>query len=578
MATPPAKPRSSGQPPSALATAGGGIIGGAPAAAASGAALAGSAKAQRTAVQKAIEAVLGLLQAIALRRDKMIRAKIAAAFPTTDIEKAMAEEARREVVFRKRSEQRTRDGMKLAMAAKDPSAKAAAIQNVLTRERRFAEQRTRAAGERVLASAERQELRTHSPQGALWLLGPTEQHCPVCPILANRFWPWAILDRLPIPLHVGCKCRLISFGEAIKEGLLDPSAIPTEQAALQIAGGAIKTYEEWQAEAERKYGHLAENLLVEAWNPADHPRNERGRFIDKIARQILKGSLGSARNEIGGTETDRSKVFTAVKKTASRHAEDALSEPEHAAAVKRWSRDQLEKDIVKRVVHVVRREYAKKDNERRLRSLEESAVEELAVRSALVQHHGANADLLAAQPLAVDAELAEADIPAEPPAHIQEAEANKDGAMVALYPAESKAPDLALKGGEKPEELHVTLAFLGKAEDLDFDAAKKVVEAWAKKTPRLQGKLSGVGHFDLGQGKKATYRSVDLPKLSAPREELVKALDKAGVPAKKDHGFTPHLTLSYSVRRPPIKQEGIRFDRVDLSWGEDRHSFKLEGS
>lgn len=454
-----AKKPTSTRPPSALATAAGGFIGGAPPAAAATAALGTSAKVQKDAVKEAVKAIVSMLKAIDLRRRRYLRKEIPLAYPGADIGAALTEEAKREVVFRKRVEQRVRDGMKLATAAKDPSARAAAIQGVLVRERRFAEQRTRASGERVLAAAEFQELRRLSPQGAYWSLGARRTHTADCIAMNGRFWPWEVLVVVHPLLHTGCGCFLRSFGEAIRLGLMTANDVMSIETANRLAAPIIKHIEEEAAEAERKYGHLAE----------------------------------------------------------------------------------------------------------------ESAAEELLARVALLEHH-TDPDILAAMPLAADITT-----PAAPPSIVQEAEEHTDGAMVALYPDRRRAKKLAVNGGEDPKELHITLAFLGKAEGLDLDKAKAAVAAWAKKTPPQSGQLSGVGHFDIGQGKKVTYRSVDLPDIAQPREDLVGDLKTAGTPASTDHGFTPHLTIDYAIRRPEIKKAPISFSSVTLTWGEEKFTFPLKG-
>jgi 2'-5' RNA ligase len=161
---------------------------------------------------------------------------------------------------------------------------------------------------------------------------------------------------------------------------------------------------------------------------------------------------------------------------------------------------------------------------------------------------------------------------------MQEAAQHADGAMVALYPAPATAKKLAVGGGEKADELHVTLAFLGKADQVDGKKARAAVEAWAKATPKLTGELSGIGHFDVGKDGIVTYRSVDLPDLPTPREKLVKALAAAGTPASTDHGFTPHMTIDYKVRRPAIEKKPISFDAVTLVLGEERENFPLTGN
>lgn len=456
-------PAPSRQPAPVAAPAAAGLLAGTPSAAAGAGALVAGKDAQAAIAGTTVAAILAMLLLIARRRKKIITQTLSAEYPGADISAALAEEDRREIVFRKLAEQRVRAGIKLAMAAKDPSARAAALQANLNREQRYAEMRTAASGDRVLAAAELQQLRTLSPQGALWNLGDRKEHTPDCIAMAGKFWPWVVLDEVHPLLHVGCGCFLRSYGEAISLGLMNSGDVPTDAQALHLAATVIQHVREEAAEAQRKYGHLAE--------------------------------------------------------------------------------------------------------------MEASALNELTARVALVER-GADANYLAAVPLSSDL------LPA-PLSVLSEAAPGDDTstmAMVALYPSADRAKALALRGGEKPDQLHVTLAFLGKTKGLDFEKAKAAVEAWAKATPPLNGKLSGVGHFDLGKGDAVTYRSLDLPDLPAPRELLVKALDKAGTPASTDHGFTPHMSIDYRVRRPEIKQEPIAFPSVTLMWGDERTDFKLTGS
>lgn len=421
---------------------------------------AGGEAAIATTTSAIIAAILALLARLKRRREAAIREwLLRAGAQADDLTLAMEEEARREVVYRKLAEQRVEAGVKLASRISDPSARAAALQAVIRREQRFAEQRAAAAGERVLASAEMAELRRLSPQGAYWTLGKRRTHTPDCVAMANHFWPWSVLNIVHPLLHTGCGCELHSLGWAISRGLMTAADIPSDRTAQRLAAPVIRHVEDEHAAAERKYGHLTE-------------------------------------------------------------------------------------------------------------AAEAEAAEELQVRERLVE-----ADILdalnAAAPLATDPLLA---------LGLREEEENT-GAMVALFPDPKLAKKLALPGGDPPEQLHVTLAFLGEAEDLDFEKAKAAVEAWAKTAPPMKGTLSGIGHFDIGKGKLVTYRSVDLPDLPAPREALVEALDGAGVPPKRDHGFTPHMTLQTGpkLRRPPVKQQPISFASVTLAWGGERHEFALAG-
>lgn len=155
------------------------------------------------------------------------------------------------------------------------------------------------------------------------------------------------------------------------------------------------------------------------------------------------------------------------------------------------------------------------------------------------------------------------------------------GVMVALYPARDIQDDLAVRGGEDPEEIHLTLAYLGKAEDLQGeDQAIQAVRRWAQDCPPLEGEISGYGYFmgnETGEGGKVTYASVDLPELPHERQRLVTELERAELPPRMDHGFTPHMTLDYSSRRPKLEPQEVRFDRITLAWAGRRYEFPLEG-
>lgn len=154
--------------------------------------------------------------------------------------------------------------------------------------------------------------------------------------------------------------------------------------------------------------------------------------------------------------------------------------------------------------------------------------------------------------------------------------------MVALYPKPEVATALALKDGSSPDSLHVTLAFCGEARGKPEEAAIAAVQAWAKKTAPFEGTVGGIGYFfgnpDSSDGT-VTYASVDIGPLPAAREDLVRRLDRAGVPAFTNHGFTPHMTLDYAKRMPNLDLPmPIRFDRVTLAWSEAHHVFPLEGT
>ena len=122
-----------------------------------------------------------------------------------------------------------------------------------------------------------------------------------------------------------------------------------------------------------------------------------------------------------------------------------------------------------------------------------------------------------------------------------------DGSMVAVFLPTDVAGQLAVYGGNDPSDLHVTLAYLGEADAVTVAKAAQVARSVASGFPSLEGEINGLGAFTAGDdGRHPVWASVDVPGLSEFRSALVDALEASGVPVSKDHGFAPHVTLTYS--------------------------------
>ncbi|MCM2390187.1 phage portal protein [Streptomyces albipurpureus] len=156
-------------------------------------------------------------------------------------------------------------------------------------------------------------------------------------------------------------------------------------------------------------------------------------------------------------------------------------------------------------------------------------------------------------------------------------------AMVALYPPADIAERLAVKGGLAAEELHITLAYLGK--DLTDDqkaTAAVVVAGVAAQHQILAGSIGGLGYFPPGDdGTTPYFATVDVPGLAELRHRLVDALAGAGVPADTGHGFTPHMTLTYlgDDGTPPQPPTPVDLGFTELTWatGPQRTAFPFSG-
>jgi 2'-5' RNA ligase len=131
-----------------------------------------------------------------------------------------------------------------------------------------------------------------------------------------------------------------------------------------------------------------------------------------------------------------------------------------------------------------------------------------------------------------------------------------DGCMIALYPSPELAEGLAVEGGLPPDELHVTVAYLGGADQVDADALQEAVTELAARRP-FTAELAGLARF-TGGDQDVLVALVDSPDLEDLRRDALDALYGRGIEIPRDHGYTAHLSLSYL--KP---DEAAPLDRLD---------------
>ncbi len=108
------------------------------------------------------------------------------------------------------------------------------------------------------------------------------------------------------------------------------------------------------------------------------------------------------------------------------------------------------------------------------------------------------------------------------------------GITIALYPSEDLANDLAVPGGEPPEELHVTLAYLGRVSEVgraNLAKIERAVKLAVMDQRPLSGTIGGRGRFPASEssdGMGVLYAGVDMPGLVELRQEIVRACHNAG--------------------------------------------------
>jgi 2'-5' RNA ligase len=162
------------------------------------------------------------------------------------------------------------------------------------------------------------------------------------------------------------------------------------------------------------------------------------------------------------------------------------------------------------------------------------------------------------------------------------------GVMVAFMLPADAAKELALSipGAEPPEELHLTLCYLGDKTELPYTKRDVIaaLEAFAEDNGPIEGTVAGFGRFnsDEGNNTEPLYAAFDAPGLPEFRQELVDYLALAGIDHSMTHGYTPHITLAYipkEAKTPDItvpKLE-LNFSEIVLAWGSEQIAIPLTG-
>lgn len=153
-----------------------------------------------------------------------------------------------------------------------------------------------------------------------------------------------------------------------------------------------------------------------------------------------------------------------------------------------------------------------------------------------------------------------------------------DGCMIALYPPQPLAEELAVPDGLDPGDMHVTVAYLGDTADVDRDTLLAAAQALAARQP-IEAVISGHAQF-TGGNQDVIVALVDSPGLEDLRQDVLTALDERDVTIPREHGYTPHLTLTYIDRTAAspvdrIDSRPVNFSAVSAVYGAERTDFRF---
>ena len=158
---------------------------------------------------------------------------------------------------------------------------------------------------------------------------------------------------------------------------------------------------------------------------------------------------------------------------------------------------------------------------------------------------------------------------------------------VALVPPRWARKHLAVEGGEPADDLHLTLAYLGRAEAMSperMGALEELLADFAPGQRELKAEVGPVGRFEASEsskGKEVVWRAVSAACLGEMRSELVEVLETAGFGVAQELEFVPHMTVGLVEPGRSLEvaaqQLGCRLDSLWLFGAGEPKKFDLEG-
>ena len=153
------------------------------------------------------------------------------------------------------------------------------------------------------------------------------------------------------------------------------------------------------------------------------------------------------------------------------------------------------------------------------------------------------------------------------------------GAIIALFPSEDDAQQLAVVDGIPASELHITLAYLGnELSEEQADLIRAFLPVFAKELEPLEATVTGVSRFTETDGETANVLLIDGKDFPEFRQALTGVMWTLGIEIPSEHGFIPHITLLYSGDEILTEQRNgipLLFSAVSFSRGDQVEHFEF---
>lgn len=134
---------------------------------------------------------------------------------------------------------------------------------------------------------------------------------------------------------------------------------------------------------------------------------------------------------------------------------------------------------------------------------------------------------------------------------------------------------------EDVEDLHITLAYLGEAEDLSErkNEILQTVLDFARESQVVTGRINGGGMFANGEDGRPAWAFYESQDVYLSRQRLVSRLLTNGFGVSRPYGFIPHITMAYLDGNTPFTLQfpswPIAFTNLSVWWAGERYNFPL---
>lgn len=164
--------------------------------------------------------------------------------------------------------------------------------------------------------------------------------------------------------------------------------------------------------------------------------------------------------------------------------------------------------------------------------------------------------------------------------------------MIALYPRADSASRMAVQGGESPDDLHLTLVYLGSQGSAPPDSLLSSVGQLSQSYTVITAEVMGHAVFNptgpqpaalmpqqRPQDQCAVYLVGDASQLDSLRHEALRYADLSLSVPPQHNPMIPHITAGYAMDPGRLSFTGqILFDRIGVAFAGNTHYFPLLGA